>query len=181
MSDSMQGPNETQVMAQPSMARAWEELPSAAHPQLPASHEQSFSAPSRAPVPSCPAGFSEEAGRLVSVTRRRFLFLSLGFHALMPDTEATYGATVCQVIWTLDANLMKMDVTMVKRATTLKRAVKKPAPAPIPLAKGQLWKMDDKHIEIMEVGKTLTHYRLFQSQKRGSYQSWRHCCGSGLS
>ena len=35
-----------------------------------------------------------------------------------------------------------------------------------PLAKGQLWKMDDKHIEIMEVGKTLTHYRLFQSQKR---------------
>jgi hypothetical protein len=37
---------------------------------------------------------------------------------------------------------------------------------PVPLAKGQLWKMDDKHIEIMEVGKTLTHYRLFQSQKR---------------
>lgn len=37
----------------------------------------------------------------------------------------------------------------------------------IPLAKGQLWKMeDDKHIEIMEVGKTLTHYRLFQNQKR---------------
>ena len=38
--------------------------------------------------------------------------------------------------------------------------------SPLPLAKGQLWKMDDKHIEIMEVGKTLTHYRLFQSQKR---------------
>jgi len=38
--------------------------------------------------------------------------------------------------------------------------------APPPLAKGQLWKMEDKHIEIMEVGKTLTHYRLFQSQKR---------------
>jgi len=37
---------------------------------------------------------------------------------------------------------------------------------PPPLAKGQLWRMDDKHIEIMEVGKTLTHYRLFQSQKR---------------
>lgn len=34
------------------------------------------------------------------------------------------------------------------------------------LAKGQLWKMEDKQIEIMEVGKTLTHYRLFQSQKR---------------
>ena len=38
--------------------------------------------------------------------------------------------------------------------------------SPVPLAKGQLWKMDDKHIEIMEVGKTLTHYRLFQNQKR---------------
>ena len=36
----------------------------------------------------------------------------------------------------------------------------------IPLAKGQLWRMEDKHIEIMEVGKTLTHYRLFQNQKR---------------
>jgi hypothetical protein len=36
----------------------------------------------------------------------------------------------------------------------------------IPLAKGQLWKMADKQIEIMEVGKTLTHYRLFQNQKR---------------
>jgi hypothetical protein len=59
---------------------------------------------------------------------------------------------------------MKMDLTMVKRATTLKRAAKKPTP--IPLVKGQLWKMDDKHIEIMEVGKTLAHYRLFQSQKR---------------
>jgi hypothetical protein len=59
---------------------------------------------------------------------------------------------------------MKMDVTMVKRSTSLKRITKKPSP--VPLAKGQLWKMDDKHIEIMEVGKTLTHYRLFQSQKR---------------
>jgi hypothetical protein len=34
------------------------------------------------------------------------------------------------------------------------------------LEKGQLWKMDDKHLEIMEVGKTLTHYRLFSNQKR---------------
>jgi len=39
-------------------------------------------------------------------------------------------------------------------------------PTPPSLAKGQLWKMDDKHLEIKEVGKTLTHYRLFQSQKR---------------
>jgi len=35
-----------------------------------------------------------------------------------------------------------------------------------PLAKGQLWKTEKGHVEIMEVGKTLTHYRLFQSQKR---------------
>ncbi len=35
-----------------------------------------------------------------------------------------------------------------------------------PLAKGQLWKMNDTHVEIMEVGKTLTHYRLYQNQKR---------------
>ena len=35
-----------------------------------------------------------------------------------------------------------------------------------PLVKGQLWKMNDVHIEIMEVGKTLTHYRLYQNQKR---------------
>ncbi len=39
-------------------------------------------------------------------------------------------------------------------------------PASIPLAKGQLWKMEDRHLEIVEVGKTLTHYRLFQTQKR---------------
>jgi hypothetical protein len=59
---------------------------------------------------------------------------------------------------------MRTDLTTVKRATTRKATVKKPSP--LSLAKGQLWKMDDKHIEIMEVGKTLTHYRLFQSQKR---------------
>jgi hypothetical protein len=54
---------------------------------------------------------------------------------------------------------------MVKRSTTIKRAkVKKPSC--VPLAKGQLWKMDDRHLEIVEVGKTLTHYRLFQTQKR---------------
>jgi hypothetical protein len=54
---------------------------------------------------------------------------------------------------------------MAKSATITKR-VKAKKPETVPLAKGQLWKMDDKHIEIMEVGKTLTHYRLFQSQKR---------------
>jgi hypothetical protein len=42
----------------------------------------------------------------------------------------------------------------------------KKAIAALPLAKGQLWKTDKGHVEIMEVGKTLTHYRLFQNQKR---------------
>jgi hypothetical protein len=60
-------------------------------------------------------------------------------------------------------HFMRTDLPMAKRVIK-KPTVKKPLP--LPLAKGQLWKMDDKHIEIMEVGKTLTHYRLFQSQKR---------------
>jgi hypothetical protein len=38
-------------------------------------------------------------------------------------------------------------------------------PLPV-LEKGQLWKTDKGHVEIMEVGKTLAHYRLFQNQKR---------------
>src|SRR5271156_3594165 len=66
---------------------------------------------------------------------------------------------------------MKMELTMAKSSTITKKVKAKkmtpvPKQTPLPLAKGQLWKMDDKHIEIMEVGKTLTHYRLFQSQKR---------------
>ncbi len=36
----------------------------------------------------------------------------------------------------------------------------------IPLAKGQLWKLGAAHLEILAVGKTLTHYRIFQNQKR---------------
>ena len=60
---------------------------------------------------------------------------------------------------------MKMDLATAKHSATTKR-VKAKKMTPVPLAKGQLWKMDDRHIEIMEVGKTLTHYRLFQSQKR---------------
>jgi hypothetical protein len=43
--------------------------------------------------------------------------------------------------------------------------VKKSSP-PLALAKGQLWKTEKGNVEIMEVGKTLTHYRLFQNQKR---------------
>jgi hypothetical protein len=58
-----------------------------------------------------------------------------------------------------------ISVATTKRATTAKTMKSKKAIS-VPLAKGQLWKMEDKHIEIMEVGKTLTHYRLFQSQKR---------------
>lgn len=54
---------------------------------------------------------------------------------------------------------------MALRATTPKRFTSKKSIS-LALAKGQLWKMDDKHIEIMEVGKTLAHYRLFQNQKR---------------
>lgn len=54
---------------------------------------------------------------------------------------------------------------MATRSTTPKRLGSKKLTS-LALAKGQLWKMDDKHIEIMEVGKTLTHYRLFQNQKR---------------
>jgi hypothetical protein len=54
---------------------------------------------------------------------------------------------------------------MPKRPAIIKRAKVKKASF-VPLAKGQLWKLDDRHIEIVEVGKTLTHYRLFQSQKR---------------
>jgi len=42
---------------------------------------------------------------------------------------------------------------------------KKLTPPP-QLAKGQLWKTEKGHVEIMEVGKTLAHYRLFQNQKR---------------
>jgi hypothetical protein len=42
---------------------------------------------------------------------------------------------------------------------------KKTTPPPL-LEKGQLWKTEKGHVEIMEVGKTLTHYRLYQHQKR---------------
>jgi len=39
---------------------------------------------------------------------------------------------------------------------------RKPGPTakPEPLAKGQLWRMVDKHLEIVEMGKRLMHYRL---------------------
>ena len=42
----------------------------------------------------------------------------------------------------------------------------KKASLPLELAKGQLWKTEKGNVEIMAVGKTLTHYRLFQNQKR---------------
>jgi hypothetical protein len=31
------------------------------------------------------------------------------------------------------------------------------------LAKGQIWKLPDSHIEILEIGKRLTHYRHFRT------------------
>ncbi len=34
------------------------------------------------------------------------------------------------------------------------------------LEKGQLWQTEKGRVEIMEVGKTLAHYRLYQNQKR---------------
>ncbi|HEX4645943.1 MAG TPA: hypothetical protein VH598_10070 [Verrucomicrobiae bacterium] len=43
--------------------------------------------------------------------------------------------------------------------------LKKLAPPP-ELVKGQLWQTEKGNVEIMEVGKTLTHYRLFQNQRR---------------
>jgi hypothetical protein len=64
-----------------------------------------------------------------------------------------------------DCGHNRIYFTAVNRSKTAKN-MKAKKPSPPPLAKGQLWRMDDKHIEIMEVGKTLTHYRLFQSQKR---------------
>jgi hypothetical protein len=35
-----------------------------------------------------------------------------------------------------------------------------------PLAKGQLWQINDRHMEIVEMGKTLTHYRLYAGLKQ---------------
>ena len=39
----------------------------------------------------------------------------------------------------------------------------RPARAVKELAKGQIWKLPDSHIEILEIGKRLTHYRHFRS------------------
>jgi hypothetical protein len=42
------------------------------------------------------------------------------------------------------------------------KAIKKTAPVK-ELAKGQIWKLPDSHIEILEIGKRLTHYRHFRT------------------
>jgi hypothetical protein len=34
------------------------------------------------------------------------------------------------------------------------------------LEKGQLWKTKTSHVEIMQVGKTLTYYRIFEGEKK---------------
>jgi hypothetical protein len=40
---------------------------------------------------------------------------------------------------------------------------KKKVSPPKELAKGQIWKLPDSHIEILEIGKRLTHYRHFRT------------------
>jgi hypothetical protein len=60
----------------------------------------------------------------------------------------------------------RSDSLATAKRATIGKIMKSKKVTSVPLAKGQLWRMEDKHIEIMEVGKTLTHYRLFQSQKR---------------
>jgi hypothetical protein len=51
--------------------------------------------------------------------------------------------------------------------TVLDMKLKRPAARPT-LQKGQLWKTKTAHVEIMNVGKLLAHYRLFaeEGQKR---------------
>ena len=44
---------------------------------------------------------------------------------------------------------------MTKKRTTLAR----PRTSPLTLAKGQVWKVDGSHIEIVDLGKSLAHYR----------------------
>ena len=43
----------------------------------------------------------------------------------------------------------------------LNKTIQQPA-----LMKGQFWKTSKGNVEIMEVGKTLAHYRLFMDEKR---------------
>lgn len=40
---------------------------------------------------------------------------------------------------------------------------KKPSPA---LAKGQLWKTEDAHIQIVELGKMLVHYKMLRDLRQ---------------
>lgn len=38
--------------------------------------------------------------------------------------------------------------------------------ARVSLAKGQLWRLEDSHIQIVEIGKSLTHYKRFTNLKQ---------------
>lgn len=38
--------------------------------------------------------------------------------------------------------------------------------ARIALKKGQIWRIDDSHIQIVEIGKSLTHYKRFNNLKQ---------------
>ena len=62
--ESLRGQSEQQVLMQPSLAHAWDVLPSSAHPQRPASREQTFSAPSRAPSAPAVLPFPKRPGDL---------------------------------------------------------------------------------------------------------------------
>jgi hypothetical protein len=50
---------------------------------------------------------------------------------------------------------MQMKTTKVKKQSALK-----------PLEKGQLWQLKDTHLEIVDMGKRLTHYRLLPGLKQ---------------
>jgi hypothetical protein len=36
----------------------------------------------------------------------------------------------------------------------------------VTLEKGQIWRLEDSHIQIVEIGKNLTHYKRFNSLKQ---------------
>jgi hypothetical protein len=64
LSDRMRGQSQDRVLAQPSLARDWEEIPTAAHPLPPTHNEQTFSAPTQAPSRPATLPFPKRPGDL---------------------------------------------------------------------------------------------------------------------
>lgn len=64
LSDSMREPSQNQGLAQPSLAHAWDEIPTAAHPLPATSREQTFSAPAQAPSRPVRLPFPKRPGDL---------------------------------------------------------------------------------------------------------------------